>query len=238
MKNFTDRSKTGWIIPFLVLSYSHIQIALLLSQESTIYLAWSALGSFCIAKFWISSYLFEFVFMKKTRSFLLILDLIWIIIAVELKWLFVKVVFICLKENCKKSFSSKSNRNKHERLKNHRPQTDGKNKIPYFKDVFHCPANGCVTKYKYKHNIVKHLKMCTDLKMKRNSVANIKVCPVCSKVFAWKSNRDRHVNNVHSQDLGDNIAFNEFDNQHDKQEQNQTMPSMVTSIGMVPSKVD
>ena len=147
------------------------------------------------------------------------------------------MVFICLKENCKKSFSSKSNRNKHERLKNHRPQTDGKNKIPYFKDVFHCPTNGCVTKYKYKHNIVKHLKMCTDLKMKRNSVANNKVCPVCSKVFAWKSNRDRHVNIVHSQDLRDNIAFDEFDNQHDKQEQNQTMPSMVTSIEMVPSKV-
>ena len=80
--------------------------------------------------------------------------------------------------------------------------------------------------------------MCTDLKMKRNSVANNKVCPVCSKVFAWKSNHDRHVNNVHSQDLGDNIAFNEFDNQHDKQEQNQTMPSMVTSIETVPSKVD
>ena len=177
-------------------------------------------------------------FYEKTRRFLLILDLIWIIIAVELKWLFAKVVFNCLKENCQKSFSSKFNWNKHERLKNHRPQTDGKNKIPYFKDVFHCPTNGCVTKYKYKHNIVKHLKMCTDLKMKRNSVANNKVCPVCSKVFAWKSNRDRHVNNVHSQDLGDNIAFNEFDNQHDKQEQNQTMLSMVTSIETVPSKVD
>ena len=147
------------------------------------------------------------------------------------------MVFTCRKENCKKSFSTRSNRNKHERLKNQRPPTDDKNEIPCFDDVFHCPQNGCVSKSKYKHKIVKHLKMCTDLKMKRNTVANNKVCPVCSKVFAQKSNRDRHVNIVQSQALAGNVAFDEFDNQRDKQKQNQTMPSMVTSIETVPSKV-
>ena len=79
--------------------------------------------------------------------------------------------------------------------------------------------------------------MCTDLRTKRNTVANNKVCPISSKVFAQKSNRDRHVNIVHSQDLGDDIALDEFDNQHDEQEKNQTMPSMVTSIETVPSEV-
>ena len=79
--------------------------------------------------------------------------------------------------------------------------------------------------------------MCTDLKMKMNTADNNKVCPLCCKVFAQKSNRHRHANIVHSQDLSDNNAFDEFDNQHDKQEHNQTMPSMVTSIEMVPSKV-
>ena len=79
--------------------------------------------------------------------------------------------------------------------------------------------------------------MCTDLKMKMNTVDNNKVCPLCSKVFAEKSNRDRHVNIVHSQDLSDDTAFDEFDNQHDEQEHNQTMPSMVIFIEMVPSKV-
>ena len=73
--------------------------------------------------------------------------------------------------------------------------------------------------------------------MKRNTVANNKVCPVYSKVFAQKSNRDRHVNIVHSQALAGNVAFDEFDNQRDKQKQNQTMPSMVTSIETVPSEV-
>ena len=75
---------------------------------------------------------------------------------------------------------------------------DNKNEIPFFNNVFYCPTNCCVTKFRYKHNIVKHLNMCTNLKMKRNTVANNKVCPACSKVFAQKSNRGRHVNIVHS----------------------------------------
>ena len=113
---------------------------------------------------------------------------------------------------------------------------DDKNETPFFDNVFHCPTNGCVTKSKYKH-IVKHLKMCTDLKMKRNTIANNKVYPVCSKVFLQKSNRNRYVNIVHSQDLADDIAFDEFDNQHDEQKQNRTMPSMVTSVETVLSEV-
>ena len=71
--------------------------------------------------------------------------------------------------------------------------------------------------------------MYTDLKTKKSIIANNKLCPLCSKVFAQKSNRDSHVNIVHSQGLADDFAFDEFDNQHDEQEQNQTMPSMATS---------
>ena len=41
---------------------------------------------------------------------------------------------------------------------------------------------------------------------------------------------------VHSQDLADDIAFDEFDNQHNEQEQNQTMSSVVTSIEKVPEE--
>ena len=79
--------------------------------------------------------------------------------------------------------------------------------------------------------------MCTDLRTKRNTVANNEVCPISSKVFAQKSNRDRNVNIVHIQDLADDMALDEFDNQHDEQEKNQTMPSMATSIETVPSEV-
>ena len=56
-------------------------------------------------------------------------------------------------------------------------------------------------------------------------------------VLSQKSNHDRNVNIVHSQDLADNIAFDGFDNQHDEQEQNQTMQSLVTVIETVHSKV-
>ena len=99
----------------------------------------------------------------------------------------------------------------------HRHQKENKNEISFFNDVFHSPANGCVTKSNYKYNTVKHLKMFTDLKKKKDTVANNKVCLFCSKVFAQKPNCKTHVNIVHNHDLGDNIAFDEFDNQHDKQ---------------------
>ena len=95
--------------------------------------------------------------------------------------LLVKMVFPCRNEKCERSFSTISNRNKHERGKNHGPQSEDKIEIPFFNDAFHCPIVGCDTKSNNKHNILKHLKKCTDLKMERSIVANNKVCPICSK---------------------------------------------------------
>ena len=92
-----------------------------------------------------------------------------------------KVAFPCRGENCKKSFSKKSNRDKHEKLKNDGPQLQEKTKFPCFDNLYSCPANGCDVEFKYKHNLVKHLKMRLELKKKRNPVD--KVYPVCSKVF-------------------------------------------------------
>ena len=48
---------------------------------------------------------------------------------------------------------------------------------------------------------MKHLKPCDSIWKKRKSVANNKICSFCSKVFAQKSNRDRHVEAVHHNDL-------------------------------------
>ena len=144
-----------------------------------------------------------------------------------------KMDFPCRGENCKKSFSTKSNRNKHEKLKNHGPQLEEKTKIPCVDNLYRCPANGCDVESKYKHNIVKYLKIYVELKKKRNTVANNKVCPVCSNVFAQKSNRDRHVKNFH-QDSEDDIVI---DNQLDEDTQNETIPSMVLAIDTVPPEV-
>ena len=85
------------------------------------------------------------------------------------------MVFPCRNDKCERSLSIISNRNKQERLKNHGPQSKDKIEIPFFNDAFHCPIDGCDTKSNYKHNILKHLKKCTDLKMKRSIVANNKV---------------------------------------------------------------
>ena len=151
------------------------------------------------------------------------------------------MVFRCRNEKCERSFSTISNRNKHERLKNHGPHSEDKIEIPFFNDAFHCPIDGCDTKSNYKHNILKHLKKCIDLKMKRSIVANNKACPICSKVFAQKSNRERHFKNVHSQqDSADGIdnVPGEFDNDDNEQEQqNQTLPPMVFSIETIQPKV-
>ena len=40
-----------------------------------------------------------------------------------------RLAFPCHGENCKKSFSTKSNINKHEKLKNQGPQYEGKTEI-------------------------------------------------------------------------------------------------------------
>ena len=94
-----------------------------------------------------------------------------------------KMAFPCRGENCKKS-----NRNKHEKLKNHGPQLEEKTKIPCLNYLFRCPTNSCDVESNYKHNIVKDIKISVEYKKKRNTFANSKVCLVCSKVFAQKSN--------------------------------------------------
>ena len=68
--------------------------------------------------------------------------------------------------------------------------------------------------------------MCLELKKKRNTVANNKICPACSKVFAQNSNRDRHVKNFH-QDSKDDIVIN---NQRDEDMYKETIPLMVLAI--------
>ena len=94
-----------------------------------------------------------------------------------------KMAFPCRGENYKnkKSFSTKSNRNKYEKWKNRGPQIEEKTKIPWVDNPYHDVES------KYKHNIVKHLNMCVGLEKKRNTVANNKACPVCISIKIWKT---------------------------------------------------
>ena len=92
-----------------------------------------------------------------------------------------KMAFPCRGENYKKSFSTRSNRNKYEKWKNRGPQIEEKTKIPWVDNPYHDVES------KYKHNIVKHLNMCVGLEKKRNTVANNKACPVCISIKIWKT---------------------------------------------------
>ena len=139
-----------------------------------------------------------------------------------------KMAFPCRGKNCKKSFSTKSSRNKHKNIKNHGPQFKEKTKIPCVDNLYHFRTNGCDVESKYnvvKHNVVKHLKMFVKLE-KKKTVANIKVYPVYLKIFPQKSNRSRHVKNFHH-DLENSIVI---DNQHDEDTQNETKPLVVLAI--------
>ena len=102
--------------------------------------------------------------------------------------------FPCRGENCKKSFSTKLNRNRYKKVKKHGP-VEVKTKIPFNETskLYNCPTDGCIVESKYKHNVLKHLKLCDQLRKKKKIVTMNKVGPICSKVFAQKSNRDRHV---------------------------------------------
>ena len=63
------------------------------------------------------------------------------------------MVFPCRDESCKKSFSTEFNRNKHEKLKEHAPETSIR-EIPRDarSGLIKCPNTDCATTSKYKYN--------------------------------------------------------------------------------------
>ena len=84
--------------------------------------------------------------------------------------------------------------------------------------------DGCITSAKYKYNIVKHLKSCYSVNIRKKSVAQNKICDICGKEFAQKSNRDRHVNDFHST----NVA--EFDIDESGIPEFEELPTMTATI--------
>ena len=92
----------------------------------------------------------------------------------------IKMVYPCRNKDCARGFSTVFNRNKHEKLKRHSLQKKN-NVIKFNKELslFICPTTGCSTTFKYKNNIVKHLKSCFAINQQRNSVTDNKICPVC-----------------------------------------------------------
>ena len=99
------------------------------------------------------------------------------------------MVFPCCNESCKKQFSSKFNRNKHEKIKGH-SQENAKpiRKIPFDRStkLFSCPTIDCTTTSKYKDNIVKLLKSCYIVNRNKKAASDNKICHICNKEFINK----------------------------------------------------
>ena len=101
------------------------------------------------------------------------------------------MVFYCRGEDCGKSFSTATNRNKHEKSKGHWSEKKYITEFDSNLSLFVCPSAGCNFTSKYKCNITKHLKSFYDINKQRDSIANNKICPDCGKEFLKKLNRDR-----------------------------------------------
>ena len=119
-----------------------------------------------------------------------------------------KMAFPCRNETCSKQFSTKFNRNKHERIKGHFQEKKGSHKIPFdeTKQLNTCPTENCTTSSKYKHNITKNIKSCNVTNNNKKVAHDNKTCNICNKTFLKKSNRDHLIKNVHealSPDKGD-----------------------------------
>lgn len=110
-------------------------------------------------------------------------------------------IFTCRSIICFKRFTNRSNRDRHEKRFNHRPRVEEKSKVePLFdfsRNNYKCPSSGCLTESKYKGNMTRHMKDCSEQTTRKIKSANNRVCPYCRMEFVQKSNRDRHVNNQH-----------------------------------------
>ena len=132
--------------------------------------------------------------------------------------------FICPNQTCQKQFSTKFNRNKHERIKGHFEESKPAiRKIPHDRstNLYSCPIIGCNTTSKSRQNILKHLKSCSQVNDNRAAAKENRTCGICNKTFAKKSDRDRHIQSVHH---NDNVGDNDIDD--DLIIEDEDLPSM------------
>ena len=98
--------------------------------------------------------------------------------------------------------------------------------------LFQCPTAGCTTTAKYKYNIVKDLKSCYSVNKSRKRAADNKICKVCGKVFAKKSNRDGDFQQFHTE-INHDVAEDELPTMVPENQ----LPTMVPPISLVDEQV-
>ena len=122
----------------------------------------------------------------------------------------------CQSSNCNATFSTTSNRNKHERKKNHYPSSTKAREhcIPFDEagKVHKCKNNSCKVVSEKKSNMGRHIKTCSEYSAKIKKEQNNKVWPVCRNEFLNKFNRGRHIKTMHSQFEASEEHFNKTNN--------------------------
>ena len=112
--------------------------------------------------------------------------------------------FICRNQTCQKQFSTKFNRNKHERIKGHFEESKQATcKVPHdpSTNLYSGPIIDCKTTSKYKS--------CSQVNLNKATAKENRTCGICKKTFAKNSNRDRHNQSVHHDDIDDNVDGND-----------------------------
>ena len=86
-------------------------------------------------------------------------------------WIVRTMPFPCRRESCKKQFSTKFNRNRHEWIKKHYQADEGSiHNIPYDEQtkLYSCLTTNYTTS-RYEQNIIKHLTLCYSVNKKAKS---------------------------------------------------------------------
>ena len=120
--------------------------------------------------------------------------------------------FVCRNQTCQKQFATKFNRNKHQRIKGHFEESKQATcKVPHdpSTNLCFCPRIDCKTTSKYKQNILKHLKSCSQVNLNKATAKENGTCGICNKTFTKKSDRYRHIQSVHHDDIDDNVDGND-----------------------------
>ena len=148
--------------------------------------------------------------------------------------------FSCRGENCRKDFSSKTNRNKHERIhKHYRTEKKSRIYIPFSdkSKLYSCPSEGCVTTSTRRNNIMKNLKSCYKIQQNRIRNSINKVCYICVKELNKKCKRDRHIRDIHASECSNDKSFTEvenFENYVEKWRWGGWLPTLVSEEQAVP----
>ena len=106
----------------------------------------------------------------------------------------------CRKGGYGLSYTLPQSRLRHEKLSGHMPQKRKDRNEPLYSaelKMFKCSFPNCSVSSKRNLNLKRHMATCQAIEKRKHYKLT---CPYCKVTFSQKSNRDRHVKNIHQED--------------------------------------